>query len=83
MAGCALVLGDVPPLREVWDDAALYVTPGDGQALARELGRLIDDHAMRKVFAARAAARASRYTLHGMADAYAGVYTRMREVALA
>jgi hypothetical protein len=28
LSGCALVLGDVPSLREVWGDAAVYVPPG-------------------------------------------------------
>ena len=27
LAGCALVLGDIPSLREVWHDAALFVPP--------------------------------------------------------
>src|SRR4051812_8340607 len=27
LAGCALVLGDIPSLHEVWGDAALYVDP--------------------------------------------------------
>ncbi len=27
LSGCALVLGDIPSLREIWGDAALYVSP--------------------------------------------------------
>src|SRR5439155_5441375 len=27
LAGCALVLGDIPSLREVWGDTAIYVNP--------------------------------------------------------
>ena len=29
LSGCALVLGDIPSLREVWGDAALFVAPDD------------------------------------------------------
>ena len=36
-SGCALVLGDLPSLREVWGDAALYVRPDD-HASARSDG---------------------------------------------
>ena len=33
LAGCALVLGDIPSLREIWGDAALFVRPADDGAL--------------------------------------------------
>src|SRR5690606_8377688 len=29
LSGCALVLGDIPSLREVWGPAATYVDPAD------------------------------------------------------
>ena len=34
LSGCALVLGDIPSLREVWGDAAIFVDPDDHDALA-------------------------------------------------
>jgi len=43
LAQCALVLGDIESLREVWGDAAIYVDPDDGDGLVRALGRLIAD----------------------------------------
>jgi glycogen synthase len=84
MARCALVLGDVPPLREVWDGGAAYVPPGDAEALAHTLRRLIADRSARERLAARALERASLYTLDRMTDAYVAEYSRMRqsEVAL-
>src|SRR5690606_20899248 len=42
-AGCALVLGDIPSLREVWDDAAVWVPPDDTSALQHALEALIQD----------------------------------------
>ena len=34
LSGCALVLGDIPSLREIWGDAAVFVPPDDPDALA-------------------------------------------------
>src|SRR5690606_24947080 len=34
LEGCALVLGDIPSLREVWGDAATFVPPHDAGAIA-------------------------------------------------
>lgn len=83
-AGCALVLGDIPSLREVWGDAALYVRPGDDDALGRVLLRLIEDEALRAQLAARARARAARYTPAWTAAAYERLYARLgAEVAAA
>src|SRR6185369_6695620 len=43
LRGCALVLGDIPSLREVWGDAALFVDPTDDDALAGALRELAQD----------------------------------------
>src|SRR5690606_33581318 len=67
LGGCALVLGDIPSLREVWGDCAVFVPPEDHDALEASLRRLMDDDALRRAYAARAAERASRYTPASMA----------------
>src|SRR5690606_1516676 len=72
--GCALVLGDIVTQREVWDDGALFVAPDDAGELAATLRRLIDDPALRSTMAARAFARAQRYSPVAMAAAYAREY---------
>src|SRR5690606_17334459 len=72
--GCALVLGDIESQREVWDDGALFVAPDDSGELAATLRRLIDDSALRASMAARAFARAQRYSPVAMAAAYAREY---------
>jgi glycosyltransferase involved in cell wall biosynthesis len=81
LAGCALVLGDIPSLREVWGDAAVFVPPDDARALARALGALIDDDRRREALAARARRRALRYTRRRMAAGYLAAYAAAREVA--
>jgi glycosyltransferase involved in cell wall biosynthesis len=70
LAGCALVLGDIPSLREVWTGAALFVAPDDPDALARALQQLIDDEALRAEYARRARSRARQYTPVEMGAGY-------------
>jgi glycogen synthase len=73
-AGCALVLGDIPSLREVWGDAALFVPPNDTEALRETLCRLIADPAERESMAHRARERAFEYTPERMAAGYLAAY---------
>lgn len=74
LAGCALVLGDVASLREVWCDAALYVAPDDHHSLRRALLALIGDPVLRARMATRARLRAARYTPRAMANGYRDAY---------
>ncbi|MFO7562040.1 MAG: glycosyltransferase family 4 protein [Enhygromyxa sp.] len=78
LSGCALVLGDIGSLRELWGDAAAFVDPDDHQALTAALRSLIDDPGRRSMMAARAELRARRYSVPRMAAAYHALY---REVA--
>lgn len=77
LRGCALVLGDIESLHEVWGDAALYVDPEDGEALLAALEALANDHSLRSVYAVRASERASHYTPARMVDAYVDEYHRL------
>ena len=81
--GCALVLGDIPSLREVWGDAALYVDPADDEALAAALRLLIDDQEGRAALAERVQERARAYTPERMAAGYLEVYERLAAPARA
>lgn len=74
LSGCALVLGDIGSLREIWGDAALFVDPDDHQQLAAALRGLIDDPSRRAMMAARAHARARRYCVPRMVAAYHELY---------
>ncbi|MFY0528349.1 glycosyltransferase family 4 protein [Archangium gephyra] len=78
LAGCALVLGDIPSLREVWGDAARFVHPDDGDGLARTLTELMAEPAERERLAARARARALTFTPRRMAEAYLELYAALR-----
>lgn len=72
--GCALVLGDIASLRELWDGAADFVPPDDAAALARAVNALIDDPARRRRMARAARLRAGAYTRERMAQAYLALY---------
>lgn len=54
-AGCAIVTSDTDPQRRLLGDAALFVPPGDPEALAEALLRLTEDRA--ELSRAREAAR--------------------------
>lgn len=77
LAGCALVLGDIPSLREVWGDAALFVHPDDGEGLARALRALMTSPAERERRAELARARALTFTPRRMAEAYLQLYAAL------
>ncbi|HVU50012.1 MAG TPA: glycosyltransferase family 4 protein [Polyangia bacterium] len=74
LSGCALVLGDIPSLRELWQGAAVFVDPGDGRALARALEDLVRSPSLRRESASRARARALAFRHEDMVDAYLRVY---------
>ena len=76
LAGCALVLGDLPSLREVWGDAALYVDPRDDEALAAAVRVALAQPELGE--AARERARA--YTPERMARGYLELYERLTVV---
>lgn len=75
LAACALVLADLPSLREIWgDDRALYVDPRDPEALAHALRFLIRRPGIRAELGQRARARALSRTPAAMAQAHLAVY---------
>jgi glycosyltransferase involved in cell wall biosynthesis len=80
LAGCALVLGDIPSLREIWLGAATFVPPGDAVALAAALGRLAAEAPLRGEMARQARRRALLFGRDRMGEryvaAYAGVLAR-------
>jgi glycogen synthase len=74
LSGCALVLGDVPNLRETWHGAALFVPPDDRTALADALSTLIASPMRRQQLAHAARARALECSASQMASGYLSAY---------
>lgn len=81
-SGCVLVLADLPSLREVWQEAALYVSPTDAVGWERTLRWVAADATARADWAARARQRAQCFTADTMTRRYLEVYGRLREAAL-
>jgi glycogen(starch) synthase len=77
LAGCALVLGDIRSLREIWGDAAIYVPPDNRRALASAIETLIEDSESRQELATRAQSRGRELTPRRMANGY---YTAYRDL---
>lgn len=77
LSGCALVLGDIPTLRELWNGAAVFVDPNDVSGLQRGINQLVRDGARRDALARAAQERARDYSVDRMATAYDETYTRL------
>ncbi len=60
-AGCCLVLSDIPSMRELWADAAIFLDPTAKDDWTKTLNALIDDPAERTRLARRASLHAARY----------------------
>ena len=76
--GCALVLGDIPSLRELWEEAAIFVDPHDPHALHEVLACLIEAPQVRGDLAARARRRAAEYPIERTAATYRALYEKLQ-----
>ena len=69
LAGCALVLGDIPSLREVWGEAASYVR--DDAGLVAAVTAALQDASLGEAARARALTYTPERTARGYEKAYA------------
>jgi glycosyltransferase involved in cell wall biosynthesis len=74
LSGCALVLGDIPSLREVWQDAAVFVDGRDPRAVADGINGIISRRILRRDLARRARSRALSLTPERMLAGYLDIY---------
>jgi glycogen synthase len=79
LSGCALVLGDISSLREIWHDAAVFVDPNDSRALRAALLELIENPAHRQEMSQRARERAVEFTSDRMGQNYFAAYVDVLE----
>ncbi len=77
LSHCALVLSDIPSLREIWGDTALFVPADDSREIAKALQSLIDRPADREKLAEKSHRRAREFTPQKMADSYAALYAKL------
>ncbi|MGV3774198.1 MAG: glycosyltransferase family 4 protein [Verrucomicrobiales bacterium] len=82
LSGCALVLGDIPSLREIWGHAALYVEPDSPEQLASVIGSLIESPHKVSLMAAAAEKMGRKYSSKIMAATYFQRYHHLRQSML-
>ena len=78
LSGCALVLGDIPSLREIWDGAAVFVDPTDADAITAGVQQLVDNSVCREKCARRARLRALEFGAARMAARYVEIYRALQ-----
>jgi glycosyltransferase involved in cell wall biosynthesis len=76
-AGLAVVVSDVPGLREVVGDAGLRFTPGSHLDLAEVLSGLVHNRKRIAVLSERARSRAALFSISRTADEYAALYRQV------
>ncbi len=73
LAGCALVLSDIPTFRELWDGVATFVPADDAAAFAAAIEAIAADPALRAARGKLARRRALTYNPDRMARAMAAL----------
>lgn len=81
LSGCALVLGDISSLREIWEDSAVFVHPNDTEQLAEALKNLVSDDRLRNRLAESAHRRAKQFSADRMVLGYLNLYDKVIERA--
>ena len=77
ICGAALVLADIPTFRELWSDAALFVSPNDRDGWSRCLTELAENTVLRERLSAEACARARQFSLSRQAAKLYALYSSL------
>jgi glycogen(starch) synthase len=78
LSRCALVTNDIPPLREIWGEDALYFQTNDAQSLTEKIQQLASNPTKRADYADRALNRArGRFNSQRMAEEYLELYRKL------
>lgn len=75
--GCALVLSDIPTLRELWRGAAVFVAPDDAAGWTQALNGLSGYAALCAEWGEKARARAARFGLEAFGASYDALYREL------
>ena len=80
-AGCALVLSDIPTLRELWEGAAVFVPPGDPAAIAGALREALEPGSAAAGLVIESISRAAVYSVEAMAEGMLSIYKDAQQVS--
>jgi glycosyltransferase involved in cell wall biosynthesis len=81
LSGCALVLGDIPSLRENWAGAAVFIPPRNTERLIETVNSLCEDEPLRRRLARLAESRGRRLSAARMAATYSRSYCQLSQLA--
>jgi len=81
LCGCAMLVNDLPSLREVWGDAAMYFSGAD--SLSEWLWRLSDHAGLLREMQHRAMDQAREFTAERMAEGYLQLFRSIRKTGSA
>ena len=76
-SGCALVLGKIDSLQEIWKENALYCNPQNAQELKDTINSLMADEKMLQQYSNAALKRSSDFKLAQMAGEYYALYNSL------
>ena len=77
VAGVPVVASDIPAIREVAGDAAVLVPPGDADAWAEALSRVLESPTLQAELAGAGRRRAAVFSWARTAEATLGVYREL------
>jgi glycosyltransferase involved in cell wall biosynthesis len=77
LSGCALVLGNIPSMKEIWGDAALYADPDNSVELQSKIQFLIEHDTQRKQMADKAKQRAQYFSTERFGQQYMNLYQKL------
>lgn len=76
-SGCALVLGKIDSLQEIWKENAMYCNPSDAAELKTTINNLLADNQMLQKYADAAYNRSADFKLSVMAGEYYALYNSL------
>ena len=77
LSGCALVLGNIPSLRENWTGVACFINPDKPEELTEQLEYLINHPEVREEMGKSAQKRAAAFTPENQAKMYINKYQEL------
>jgi len=80
LSGCALVLGDIPSLRELWDGAAVFVDPDQVEELQDELCALCANRERLVTMGEKALERSRSFSASKMTSSYLAAYLELIQI---
>jgi glycogen(starch) synthase len=80
-SGCALILSDISTLRELWNDAAMFVPAHKPRDLCDALRSVLDNRSLRRELGLKAQSRAARFNAQRMATEYFNLYRQLLSIS--